>query len=128
MERIEVGRVRVVFELVGEGPAVVFLHGVLGDSRMWRRQLDELCEEFTLVAWDAPGSGGSSDPPARFRLPDYADLLAAFVDRLALARPHVVGVAFGVAARDGALPTASDAPAELGPLHRVSRLGRPAAG
>ena len=95
VEEIEIGRVRVAFERVGDGPAVVLLHGVLGDSRMWRRQLDELCDEFTLVAWDAPGSGRSSDPPAGFRLPDYADLLVAFVDRLALARPHVLGVGYG---------------------------------
>ena len=32
-------------------------------------ELDELCDEFTLVAWDAPGCGRSSDPPAGFRLP-----------------------------------------------------------
>jgi len=36
-----------------------------------------------------------SDPPAGFRLPGYADCLAAFIDRLAPARPHVVGVGFG---------------------------------
>jgi pimeloyl-ACP methyl ester carboxylesterase len=95
MEQIEIAEVRVAFERVGEGPAVVLLHGVLGDSRMWRRQLDELSEEFTLIAWDAPGCGRSSDPPARFRLPEYADCLAAFIDRLALGRPHVVGVGFG---------------------------------
>jgi len=95
VEQIEIGRVRVSFERVGEGPAVVLLHGVLGDSRMWRRPVDELCDEFTLVAWDAPGSGRSSDPPAGFRLPDYADCLAALVERLALARPHVVSVGCG---------------------------------
>src|SRR4051794_19071217 len=62
---------------------------------MWRRQLDELREEFTLFAWDAPGCGCSSDPPADFRLPEYADCLAAVIDTLGLGRPHVVGVGFG---------------------------------
>jgi pimeloyl-ACP methyl ester carboxylesterase len=95
VEQIEIGPVWVAFERAGEGPAVVLLHGVLGDSRMWRRQLDELCDGFTLVAWDAPGCGRSSDPPTGFRLSDYADCLAAFVDRLALARPHVVSVGCG---------------------------------
>jgi pimeloyl-ACP methyl ester carboxylesterase len=95
VEQLEVAGVRVAFERVGEGPAVVLLHGVLGDSRMWRRQLDELREEFTLCAWNAPGCGRSSDPPAGFRLPEYADCLAELIDRLALERPHVVGVGFG---------------------------------
>src|SRR5215213_4242939 len=84
MEQVGIAEVRVAFERVGDGPAVVLLHGVLGDSRMWRRRLDELCGEFTLIAWDAPGCGRSSDPPAGFRLPEYADCLAAFIDRLAV--------------------------------------------
>lgn len=30
-------------------------------------QLDELSRDFTVVAWDAPGVGGSSDPPEGHR-------------------------------------------------------------
>jgi pimeloyl-ACP methyl ester carboxylesterase len=51
--------------------------------------------KFTVVAWDAPGFGRSSDPPETFRLPDYADCLAAFVDALGLELPHVLGLSFG---------------------------------
>jgi pimeloyl-ACP methyl ester carboxylesterase len=51
----------------------------LSDSREWRRQLEDLSDEFDLVAWDAPGCGGSSDPEDSFRLPDYAEVLAAFI-------------------------------------------------
>lgn len=35
-----------------------------------------------LVAWDAPDYGGSSDPPEAFRLSNFADCLAAFIDVL----------------------------------------------
>jgi pimeloyl-ACP methyl ester carboxylesterase len=92
---IEVGGLRIAFERVGAGAPLVLLHGALGDSRNWRRQLEELSDEFTIVAWDAPGCGRSSDPPETFRLPDYADCLAAFVDALRLERPHVLGLSFG---------------------------------
>ena len=44
-------------------------------------------DEFTVVAWDAPGFGRSSDPAEAFRLPDFADCLAAFVDSLGLSAP-----------------------------------------
>jgi pimeloyl-ACP methyl ester carboxylesterase len=71
------------------------LHGGLSDSREWRRQLDDLSDEFTVVAWDAPGCGQSSDPPETFRLPEYADCLAAFVDALGVGRAHVLGLSFG---------------------------------
>ena len=43
----------------------------------------------------APGSGGSSDPAASFRMPDFADCLAGFVRALGLRRVHLVGLSFG---------------------------------
>lgn len=95
MDEIEVGGLRIAFERQGTGPPLVLLHGFVGDSREWRRQVDDLSEEFTVVAWDAPGAGRSSDPPETFRLADYADRLAAFIDALGLARPHVAGLSFG---------------------------------
>jgi pimeloyl-ACP methyl ester carboxylesterase len=95
MDEIEVAGLGIAFERRGEGPPLVLLHGFVGDSREWRRQIDDLSDEFTVVAWDAPGSGRSSDPPETFRLADYADCLAAFVDALGLARPHVAGLSFG---------------------------------
>lgn len=95
MGEIEVAGLRIVFERAGEGPPLVLLHGILGDSRVWRRQLDELQDEFTVVAWDAPGCGRSSDPPDTFRLPQYADCLAGFVDALDLGRTHVLGLSLG---------------------------------
>ena len=73
----------------------MLLHGGLSDSRMWRRQLNELCDEFTVVAWDAPGCGRSADSPETFRLPDYADCLASFIEEIGLTRPHVLGLSFG---------------------------------
>lgn len=97
MDEIDIGGLRIAFKRVGEGPPLVLLHGALSDSRVWRRQLDELSDEFTVVAWDAPGCGRSSDPPApeTFRLSDYANCLAGLVDALGLGRAHVLGLSFG---------------------------------
>lgn len=96
MEQIEVEGLRISYERAGEGPPLVLLHGYVGDGRgTWGRQIDDLSDEFTVVAWDGPGSGRSSDPPESFRLPDYADRLAGFVSALGLGRPHVAGLSFG---------------------------------
>ena len=95
MNQIEVKGLRIAYERAGAGSPLVLLHGGLSDSREWRRQLEELSDEFTVVAWDAPGCGQSSDPPESFRLPEYAGYLAAFVDALGLERPHMLGLSFG---------------------------------
>jgi pimeloyl-ACP methyl ester carboxylesterase len=71
------------------------LHGWPTNSREWRRQVDGLSDEFTVVAWDAPGAGRSSDPPETWRLSDWADCLAAFIAALGLQRPHVAGLSWG---------------------------------
>jgi pimeloyl-ACP methyl ester carboxylesterase len=95
VETIAVAGHRIAYDRKGDGPPVVLLHGGVGDRRTWRPQLDDLSDEFTVVAWDAPGYGGSSDPPDAFPLADVADCLAAFIDALGLGRPHVVGLSFG---------------------------------
>jgi pimeloyl-ACP methyl ester carboxylesterase len=89
VDQIELEGLRIAYEQAGAGPPLLLLHGFVGDSRDWRRQLEDLSDEFTVVAWDAPGCGRSSDPPETFRMPQYADCLAGFVDALALGRPHV---------------------------------------
>jgi pimeloyl-ACP methyl ester carboxylesterase len=96
MDHIEIDGIHIAYERVGEGPPLVLLHGYVGDGRgTWQRQIDELSDEFTVVAWDAPGAGRSSDPPESFRLLDYADCLAGFVKAVGLGRVHVAGLSFG---------------------------------
>ncbi len=95
MEVVNAGGFRIGFNRKGTGPPLLLLHGALSDSRAWRMQLDELSDAFTVVAWDAPGCGRSSDPPESFRLPDYADCLAAFLDEIGIERPYLLGLSFG---------------------------------
>jgi alpha/beta hydrolase fold len=94
-ESVKVGGRTIAFERRGQGPPLVLLHGSVRDSRDWRPQLEALSDEFTVVAWDAPGCGGSFDPPEDYGLYGYADCLAAFVEALGLERPHVLGLSFG---------------------------------
>jgi len=96
VDSIEVGGLRIAYERTGSGPALVLLHGYVGDgTTTWRHQLDNLSGEYTVVAWDAPGAGRSCEPPKHFTMADYADCLSSFVDGLGLDRPHVAGLSFG---------------------------------
>lgn len=95
MDEVQIQGLRVAYQRSGQGQPLLLLHGGLSDSREWRRQIEDLSDEFTVVAWDAPGCGRSSDPPESFRLPDYADCLAEFIDTLSLEKPHVLGLSFG---------------------------------
>jgi pimeloyl-ACP methyl ester carboxylesterase len=92
---IEINGLRIAFERAGEGPPLVLVHGAVSDRRVWKPQIDALADEFTVLAWDAPGCGESDDPPESFRLPDYADVLANLIAALELRPAHVLGHSFG---------------------------------
>lgn len=57
--------------------------------------IPDLSRDHTVIAWDAPGFGQSSDIDDSWRAPQFADALAAFVAALGVERPHVVGWSFG---------------------------------
>lgn len=95
MTHAEVGGHSIAYRRAGEGPALVLLHGFLCDSRVWRQQLLDLSDEFTVLAWDAPGAGSSSDPPDPFTITDWGKCLAEFLDIVGVARAHVLGLSWG---------------------------------
>ena len=91
----EVEGVRVGYRLTGQGPALVLLHGFLCDSRCWLPQLAGMSELFTVIAWDAPGAGASSDPPGHLSTDGYARCLAGFLDAIGISSAHIVGLSWG---------------------------------
>lgn len=86
---------RIAYTRAGTGPVLVMLHGAPTDSRTWQWMLPDLARDHTVIAWDAPGFGASSDIDDTWRAPQFADALAAFTAALGLDRPHVVGHSFG---------------------------------
>lgn len=50
---------RITFLEAGSGMPVLMLHGLNGNARSWMPQLTGLADRFRIVAWDAPGYGGS---------------------------------------------------------------------
>jgi pimeloyl-ACP methyl ester carboxylesterase len=92
---IRANGLEIAYERVGDGPPLVLVHGAAVDSRMWRPQLAALADEFTVVAWDEPGAGRSSNVPRDFVLADYATCLAALIEALALGPAHVAGLSWG---------------------------------
>ena len=96
MEVVRIDGLQLAVTRAGDGPAVLLLGGFVGDGlATWRHQIEALSDSYSVVAWDPPGSGGSSDVPESFRLPDYADCLAALVSALRLEKLVIAGLSFG---------------------------------
>ncbi|PCG84932.1 alpha/beta hydrolase [Streptomyces sp. WZ.A104] len=95
MAMVQVSGVEITYARVGHGPPLVLVHGAGLDGRMWQPQLADLADEFTVVAWDEPGAGRSSDLPVGFGLADFARCLAAVIEALRLGPAHVAGLSWG---------------------------------
>jgi len=50
VDQVDIAGLRVAYRRAGQGAPLVLLHGGLADSREWRRQLDGLADEFTVLA------------------------------------------------------------------------------
>jgi len=94
------GDLRLAYREAGRGAPIVLLHGIGSSSLTWDRQFEGLSPAYRVIAWDAPGYGGSSilsagDPLPPPRIDDYADALAGLFGELEIGSAHVVGHSMG---------------------------------
>ena len=85
---------------VRRGPRyLVFLHGNSMCKEVFYRQFDAFSGgEWSLLAIDLPGHGGSSDaadPARQYTIPGYADLVLQLLAELAIANPVILGWSLG---------------------------------
>src|SRR5688572_26896245 len=95
MRHIKVNDLSVFYNQTGNGPVLVLLHGFSIDSRVWELQIDALSKDFTVISWDAPGAGQSSDPAEIFSLSDWADCIAALLDSVQVQKAPILGLSWG---------------------------------
>jgi 3-oxoadipate enol-lactonase len=75
-------------------PAIVLLHALLFDGRMWEAQLPVLAGLGRVVVIDGPGHGKSEVPPP-FTLEDHAEALMDALRELRIDRAVLVGLSWG---------------------------------
>lgn len=77
MSSVSVGTAEVRFQLAGEGPGMVLVHGTGGSAAAnWGGFIDRFAGHHTVVAPDYAGSGETTDPGVRI---EFADVVAQVV-------------------------------------------------
>jgi pimeloyl-ACP methyl ester carboxylesterase len=80
---------------LGEGPAVLFVHGLSGCWQNWLEQLPILAREHRVITLDLPGFGCSPMPLQEISIAGYARLLDGLLGELEIAAAAVVGNSMG---------------------------------
>lgn len=83
------------YEVEGQGPAVVFCHGVGGNHMSWWQQVPELSRRFRCVTLDQRGFGQSVNPPEAPGAEAFADDLAGLLEHLEIEEVFLVGQSMG---------------------------------
>ena len=79
----------------GDGPAVLFIHGLTNSSRSWARLVDALNTDHRILAPDLYGHGASAKPMRDYSLSAHAATLRDLLDRLGIDRVTLVGHSLG---------------------------------
>jgi pimeloyl-ACP methyl ester carboxylesterase len=92
---VEANGVRLHYEVTGDGPPIVFVHGMCAQGAVWAGQVQRLSGEFTCVTYDRRGHGSSSDGEVTHTVPVHGDDFAALVSELGLGPVLCVGSSGG---------------------------------
>jgi len=80
----------------GEGPAIVMIHGLMGQLRNFSHSLTaRLAEDHRVILVDRPGWGHSQLQGPRPGIAAQAKMIAALIERLELEKPLLVGHSMG---------------------------------
>jgi pimeloyl-ACP methyl ester carboxylesterase len=86
---------RRAYRLLGEGPALLLLHGIGDSSQGWEPLMAPLAEHFTVIAPDLLGHGESAKPRADYSVAAYANGMRDLLDVLEVDHATVVGHSLG---------------------------------
>jgi pimeloyl-ACP methyl ester carboxylesterase len=95
LKEIELHGHRVAYRSAGSGPVIVLVHGITSTSATWERVMPALAKQFTVIAPDLLGHGGSAKPRGDYSLGAYASAVRDLLITLGHERATFVGHSLG---------------------------------
>ena len=95
MPEIRVNGVNIYYEISGQGPALVLLHGWAENHNFWKFQIPDFSKDYKVVAIDLRGHGESDKPKAEYSIQKFADDLYHVLNGLGIDRAIIAGHSMG---------------------------------
>src|SRR5262245_39467631 len=83
--------IRIYYEVAGDGPPLLLLHGRAGDCRQFARQRPDFAARHRLILPDSRAQGRSTDGPGPLTYHEMAEDFVALLDLLGIPRADVMG-------------------------------------
>jgi len=92
----EINGAQIHYSRLGTGRPLLLLHGLLGGSFCWRRNMEPLSQHHTVFALDLPGHGENDAlRHVDCSMPAQADRILSLMERLNFEEVDVVGCSWG---------------------------------
>jgi 3-oxoadipate enol-lactonase len=86
---------RIAVSVAGEGPFVLFLHGIRGNRSNWGAQLAAFSRRYRAAAWDARGYGDSDDYAGPLQFEHFSGDVLRVIEHFGMEKIHLVGLSMG---------------------------------
>jgi pimeloyl-ACP methyl ester carboxylesterase len=86
---------RVNYVEMGQGPPLVFVHGLAGCWQNWLENIPHFARSHRVIAVDLPGFGESDLPLEDISIPGYGRFVDAFLGEIGVERASIVGNSMG---------------------------------
>jgi len=88
-------KVRLYYEVAGQGPELLFISGLNGGTWSWYAQVPFFSRHYRTVVFDNRGAGRSEVPPGPYRMEELAADALGLLDHLRVNQALVVGASMG---------------------------------
>jgi pimeloyl-ACP methyl ester carboxylesterase len=92
---LQVGEYQAAYQITGDGPPMILLHGFLGNGDNWQPLCSDLASSYQCITLDLLGFGQSSKPELKYTIWHQVEFLRQFVQAMQLAEFHLVGHSYG---------------------------------
>ncbi len=95
MPRIQTSSITLHCETTGQGPPVLFIHGLGSCTEDWEPQVRAFSGAYQVITFDLRGHGRSDVPRGPYSIPLFAADTAGLLATLPAGPAHVVGLSLG---------------------------------
>ena len=91
--------IEIYYEVEGSGEPLLLIMGTAADHTTWAAQVEAYRDHYSVITYDARGTGRSTHPEDRhsYSMRILADDASALLDHLGIGRAHISGLSLGSA-------------------------------
>lgn len=95
MSFIRTNEVKTYYEMTGDGPPLIFIHGLANCTEAWEPQVKAFSKKFTVITYDLRGHGKTKGHGDKYTINTFVKDLRELIMGLRIRNPRICGLSLG---------------------------------